>query len=113
MVAIATTLNCQSRLLAVTGEKNMDAELLLNRYLKKKGTVTFTDEEQSYLDRLADSASLVAASGRCAVIAQAGRGIGPRTAGRILGRQTDDEELLKDILREEQVYARNKRFWRE
>jgi ATP-dependent Lhr-like helicase len=105
--------NCQSKLLAVTGAKNMDAELLLNRYLKKKGAIKFTNEEQAYLDRLADSASLVAASGKRAVIAQAGRGIGPRTAGRILRRQTDDEELLKDILREEQVYARNKRFWRE
>jgi len=120
--------NCQSKLLAVTGAKNMDAELLLNRYLKKarrektafgnqqkpsSQPVEFTKDEQDYLDRLADSASLVAASGHRAVIAQAGRGIGPRTAARILRRQSDKNELLKDILREEQIYARNKRFWRE
>jgi len=105
--------NCQSKLLAVTGAKNMDAELLLNRYIKKGSNVKFSKEEQEYLDRLADSASLVSASGHRAVIAQAGRGIGPRTAGRILRRQSDKDELLKDILREEQVYARNKRFWRE
>ena len=106
----------------------MDAELLLNRYLKKvkeeetafgnqqkpsSHSVEFGKDEQAILDRLADSASMVSASGRRAVIAQAGRGIGPRTAARILRRQSDGDELLKDILREEQVYARNKRFWRE
>jgi len=105
--------NCQSKLLAVTGAKNMDAELLLNRYLKMVKNINFSKEEQEYLNRLADSASLVAASGHRAVIAQAGRGIGPRTAGRILRRQSEGDELLKDILREEQLYARNKRFWRE
>ncbi|GAG46458.1 unnamed protein product, partial [marine sediment metagenome] len=120
--------NCHSKLLAVTGTRNMDAELLLNRKIKKgrKDTtasakiskpsspcIDFTNEEQDYLDRLADSASLVAASGKRAVTVQAGRGIGPRTAGRILRRQTDGDELLKDVLREELLYAKTKRFWRE
>jgi len=105
--------NCHSRLLAVTGAKNMDAELLLNRCIKRGGREGFSRKENAHLDRLSDSASLVSASGHRAVIAQSGRGIGPRTAARILRKQTDGDELLKDILREELLYAKNKRFWRD
>lgn len=104
--------NCQSKLLAAVGAKNMDAELLLNRYVKHGERIEYTKQERYYLERLADSASLVSASGRRAVVALAGRGVGPRAAARILRRQSDGDELLKDILREEQLYARNKRFWR-
>jgi hypothetical protein len=68
--------------------------------------------DSRHWDMMSDSASLVIASGRSAVIALAGRGIGRKAAGRILARPfKTDEELLQNILRAEQTYARNRRFW--
>jgi ATP-dependent Lhr-like helicase len=56
----------------------------------------------------------VIASGRNAVIALAGRGVGRKAAGRVLAKpyKTEDE-LLQNILHEEQNYARNRRFWKD
>ena len=109
---VLSCVNCHSKLLAVTTHRNMDAELLMNRRLKHPDTI-FMPDEQTQLDKISKSASLVAASGQRGVIAQAGRGIGPRTASRILRRMEEGDEFLKEILKEEQLFARNKRFWRD
>jgi ATP-dependent Lhr-like helicase len=60
---------------------------------------------------MSDSASLIMGSGRPAAVALAGRGIGIRTAGRILARFPEGDELLQEILKSERQYARTKRFW--
>jgi ATP-dependent Lhr-like helicase len=57
------------------------------------------------------SASLVAAHGRRALLVLAGYGIGPDTAARILAKQKEDLDLLKEILKAEVTYARTRRFW--
>ncbi len=102
--------NCRARLLGVIRPNDMDAELLLNKYLKKK---EMTKEENEIVHKILDTAGLVIGSGPEAVKVLAGRGIGQKTAARILRKQLKEDELLKEILREEQVYARNKRFWKE
>jgi ATP-dependent Lhr-like helicase len=100
---------CQAKLMGVIKPYEFDKEILLNKYIKKRA---LTKEETGEINSVMDTASLVVSSGRDAAIALAGRGIGPRAAKRILRRPGRGDELLKDILREEQMYCRTKRFWR-
>ncbi len=101
--------SCKAKLVGVIHPDDMDSELLVNRQIKGKG---LSKEEEVELEKITDSAALVAGAGKDAVIALAGRGVGPRAAARILRRPGRGDEFLKDILREEQLYSRNKRFWR-
>lgn len=71
-----------------------------------------TEEEAKEIRRMYKNASLVREHGRRAMMALAGRGIGPDTAARVLSSFYDDEdEFLRDILSAELTYARTKRFW--
>jgi ATP-dependent Lhr-like helicase len=77
--------------------------------LKKKEP---SAEEVKEIRRLYKNASLVREFGPRALMALAGRGIGPDTASRVLSSFYDNEdELLRDILTAETTYARTKRFW--
>lgn len=70
-----------------------------------------TGRVQHDASHMMQTASLVAAHGRKAMLVLAGYGIGPDTASRILALQKDGDELLKEILRAEVTYARTRRFW--
>ncbi len=79
-----------------------------------------TTEENKEVQRLHKNASLVLSYGQFAVLALVGRGIGPDTAARILGRYNKlelmkSEELeikfLRDILQAELQYAKTRGFW--
>jgi ATP-dependent Lhr-like helicase len=71
-----------------------------------------TEEEAKEIRRMYKNASLVKEHGRRALVALAGRGIGPDTAARVLSSFYEDEdEFLRDILSAELTYARTKRFW--
>lgn len=71
-----------------------------------------TEDEQKRVQRAVAAANLVAIYGRDAVLAMAGRGVGPDTAARILRKQHDEEAgLLRDILAAEVQYAKTRRFW--
>ena len=79
-----------------------------------------TAEENKEVQRLHKNASLVLSYGEFAVLALVGRGIGPDTAARILGRYNKlelakSEELeikfLRDILQAELQYAKTRGFW--
>lgn len=70
--------------------------------------------EQNIRDvrKLRKNANLVMEFGQKALIVLAGRGIGPDSAARILSKQAStEEELLKDVLEQEIIFARTKRFW--
>lgn len=69
-------------------------------------------DEKKILNEIKDSADLTLNYGKKALIVLAGIGIGPRTAKRILLKdRKDEEEIFKDILAAERVYARTKMFW--
>jgi hypothetical protein len=68
--------------------------------------------EAEALKRMNDNASHVMSFGKKAVTVLAGRGVGTATAGRILAKLPEGDELLHEILKAERLYARNKRFWR-
>jgi len=68
--------------------------------------------EKKEMLRITKNANLVNENGGKAVMILAGRGIGPDSASRILNRMhTDEDDLLRDILSSEVLYAKNKRFW--
>ncbi|WP_049985433.1 DEAD/DEAH box helicase [Halobellus rufus] len=70
------------------------------------------DEEERLVERAYRSAGLVQSHGKQAVIALAGRGVGPQTAARIIGKLREDEaDFYRDILEQERQYARTQSFW--
>lgn len=70
------------------------------------------EEEERLIQRAYRSASLVQAHGKKAVIAMAGRGIGPHNAARVINKLREDEDdFYRDILEREKEYARTKAFW--
>lgn len=96
---------CSSIMLAPLGKYEKDVA----RLLKKKGR---SEDEERLLARMKQEAHLVATYGKQAVLALSGRGVGPETAARILGRLREDEiGFLRDVLAAEINYARTRSFW--
>ena len=69
-----------------------------------------TGEERKVFEEMLDSADLVLTYGKRAVIALASRGIGPKTARRILGAGSD-VEFFNSIYDAERNFLRTKRYW--
>jgi len=96
---------CGGNMIAVLKEYERD-----NIKLFAKKDPDASDKKE--IMRISKNANLVKESGSKAVLILAGRGIGPDSASRILNRMhTDEDDLLRDILASEVLYARNKRFW--
>jgi len=101
---------CSSRLLAVIGKYKINAVKIVKKKLKKK---ELTAEELKELQNIRRSGDLVLVYGKKAVIALAGRGIGPQTAARVLSMlQPTKEKLMKDILEAEKEFIRTKKYWK-
>ena len=86
-----------------------EAEKLAKKSLKGG---KLTKEEEKRMDEIKDSASLILANGKDAILALAGRGVGVKTASRILRKNLKGKDLLKAILEAEKQFARTKRFWK-
>jgi ATP-dependent Lhr-like helicase len=100
---------CGARFLAILYKKDKDTMKAVRKRLRKESV---TEEEEELIIRAKRSADLMLAYGRKAAVALAGRGIGPQTASRVLAKmQTEEEDLLRDILEAERTYARTRRFW--
>jgi len=103
---------CEAGLIAVVPSKYiLEAQELAKKALA--GKKLSKEWDRKHWEMMQDSASLVISSGRNAVIALAGRGVGRKAAGRVLAKpfKTEDE-LLSNILEAERTYARNRRFWK-
>ncbi|MCX8174536.1 MAG: DEAD/DEAH box helicase [Thermoplasmata archaeon] len=69
--------------------------------------------EKRNLERAWLCANLVRDNGKNALIALAGRGIGPDTAARILSRMYENEdELIKEVIKAEIKYTQTKKYWK-
>ncbi len=100
---------CGSRLMAPIPPGDLKTRQAVEKGLKKK--VLNTEEKKRFQAALM-AAQLFSSYGYKAVLALAGRGIGPKTAGRILEVVYDDEEeLIRRIFGDEIKYARTRRFW--
>lgn len=96
---------CGSILLAPLAKYERDVA----RLVKKKNR---SRDEETLLRRATREAHLVATYGKRAVLALAGRGVGPETASRILAHQREHEtDFLRDVLAAEVQYARTRSFW--
>ena len=70
------------------------------------------DGREKAVRKLRKNANLVMEYGQRALVVLAGRGIGPDSAAKILARHgSDEEQLLKEVLEQEILFARTKRFW--
>lgn len=100
---------CTSKMVGYVPYKYIyDAEKLMKKHLAGK---RLTAEEKKYVTWIQNSASLIVSRGKDALYALAGRGIGPRTAGRILQKGTTGDELFRDILDAERKYIQTKKYW--
>ncbi len=101
---------CGAGLISIVPRKYiLEAQDLVHKRISRK---KLTEEEESHLKHMSDTSSLVMASGKDAALALAGRGVGPRTASRILNHPHDTESLMREVLKAERKYAQTKRFWR-
>jgi ATP-dependent Lhr-like helicase len=101
--------SCHSKLMAVVYPGATESPDIIKKRLKGK---PLTDDEQKKLERIKRSADMVIVYGKKAVIALAGRGVGPQTAARILARMHRNEDAFyKDILNAEREFIRTKKFW--
>lgn len=100
---------CRAKYLALVPKREKDVQTALRK--KKKGQKLGKEEKHS-ARRAEDTANLILTHGKKAIIAMAGRGIGPATASRILAMQYEDEKnFYRAILRAEKKYARTHQFW--
>jgi ATP-dependent Lhr-like helicase len=100
---------CGARYLAVLKRRYRETKRLYRRYRERKA---LTEGERREVYRLQTSAHLYLSYGKRAVLALAGRGIGPEGAKRVLQKGGDDgERLYREVLRAERNYTRTKRFW--
>jgi ATP-dependent Lhr-like helicase len=96
--------NCSARLIAAVKPFEEDLCTLIRR---KPGT----EEEKAIQARLLRNANIVLSSGKKAVIALAGRGVGPEIASRILATMTEGDAFYREILKAERNFIRTHRFW--
>ena len=99
---------CSARMLSVLKGRYKERISLFKRFKKEE---KLSPEERKAVKGMQKSANLVLSYGKKAIITQAGRGIGPETAKRVLIATRKDEELYRNILKAERDYARTKRFW--
>jgi ATP-dependent Lhr-like helicase len=101
--------HCKSTLVAVTYRGD---DTLISISKKKKRAMRLSEEEREHWTRAWKSASLVQVSGRKAILAMTGRGVGPTIASRILRRSfRNEDEFYVEILKAEREYARTRLFW--
>jgi len=100
---------CKSTLIAATYPRDENLIKIARKKLQRK---PLSPEEEREWQRGWTSASLVQTSGKRAVVAMSGRGVGPTTAIRILRRFCrTEEEFYTEILKAEREYARTRMFW--
>jgi ATP-dependent Lhr-like helicase len=103
---------CHSRFIAVVHPNNTKIKKLLNRSVSKNPQHKLDRKEKKDLNTAKKTADLVLSFGKRAAFVLAGRGIGPRTAVRILREpHKDTEDLLASIYSKEAEFARNREYW--
>ncbi len=103
---------CQSRYVAVVHPTNTTIKKLLNRSVSKNPKDRLTKDERRELNTAKKSADLILSFGKSAAFILAGRGIGPKTAVRILREpHKNTEDLLASIYEHEANFSRTREYW--
>lgn len=86
-----------------------DKEDLIDKYIDDG---ELTDSEMDKIDKLERKADYVLTYGKKFLTALCGKGVGPETAIRILGKQHPNrKEFFESIMEKEKEYTRTKKFW--
>ncbi len=101
---------CESWMIASMGATEDELSRLVKR--KKRGA-NLTADELKFLKRAHQSAGLIHSYEARALLALNARGVGPRTADRILGLNLKDDEFYKEILQAEREFIRTSKFWKK
>ncbi|MFH0890152.1 MAG: DEAD/DEAH box helicase [Candidatus Aenigmatarchaeota archaeon] len=101
---------CGAALITAMREYERLTEQAVIRRTEKK---TLTPEQEKLYEEALKVADLVMVSGKDAVRALAGRGVGYKTAARILSKyHANEDDLAREILAAERQYFKTKRFWK-
>ncbi len=102
--------SCSSTMQAAISGHDRDRRALIQKKIKKKRKLN--SEEQKEIKDLMTNASLIREYGKNAVVVLSARGVGPKTAGRILSKMfTDEYDLFRAILKAEVTFAKTSKFW--
>lgn len=102
--------NCGAKLIGYAPHRYVkEASKLIKKSLSGK---KLDNEEDKHMKMISDSSGIIISHKRDAVICLAGRGVGVKTAGRILRKGVKGDDLLKEILEAEKQFAKTKRFWK-
>ncbi|MDG6226226.1 MAG: DEAD/DEAH box helicase [Candidatus Thermoplasmatota archaeon] len=100
---------CGSMMLSPIPAGDLQTQKAVQAGLAKK---KLGEEDTKRFKAAVMASQLFATYGYRAVMCMAARGVGPKTAGRILEiPYSSDEELVRRIFSDEIKYARNRRFW--
>lgn len=100
---------CKAKLIGLTREYDIESEKVVKKKIKGSG---LTGEETNMLNKLNETSDLIIVYGKKAVETLAARGVGPRTARRLLrGMYPSREDFLKALLEAEKQFIRTKKFW--
>ena len=101
--------NCDARLLTTLPYDSREMLAAIKKYAAGK---RLKESERKLVTHAEKAAALILASGKRALIVLAARGVGPKTASRILAYQFKDEnDFYRAILQAERLYARTRQFW--
>jgi len=100
---------CESWMMAPMNKYEDELSKLVK---KKKRGGALTKDETRYWKSATQAASLVHSYEKRALLAMNARGVGPRTADRILGLNLSDDDFYKEILHAEREFVRTSRFWK-
>ena len=100
---------CKAKLIGVVRPSQTEYQHIIKKKLKG---AELTTEEMRRFDRIEKTSDLVIVYGSRAVKALAVRGIGPKTAARVLrGMYSTEKDFVKALLDAERQFIRTKRFW--
>jgi len=101
---------CESKLLAPLKKQWIGGGKIVKKALRKIG---MDELERKKYENMKKRAELFMYFRNRAVKVLAGKGVGPTTGKRILGKyHKDDDSLFKDILESEKMFAKTKRYWK-
>jgi len=100
---------CKAKLIGVVRPTQTEYQHIIKKKLKR---TELTTEEMRKFDKIEKTSDLVIVYGPRAVKTLAVRGIGPKTANRILrGMYSTEKDFVKALLDAERQFIRTKRFW--
>jgi ATP-dependent Lhr-like helicase len=95
---------CGARLIAALKPYEEEQYSLMKKQKKSA-------EEKAIEQRLVKNANIVLSSGKKAVTALSGRGVGPENASRILATLTEGDAFYREILKSERMFIQTHRYW--